>query len=77
MGRTTQARIVSADAVLDAVENAFAHAIAVDVMLGNLLDGAVHGQVVLAGGDDQVGLLQHAIFVDHDTRGRACRAAPR
>ena len=34
-----------------------------DVMAGDLGHGPVHRQVVLAGGDDQVDLLQQAMLV--------------
>jgi hypothetical protein len=33
-------------------------------MLGHLGDALVHGQVVVAGGDDQVGPLDDAVAVD-------------
>ena len=37
---------------------------AVDEMLGDLQDAAVHRQVVVPGGDDQVGPADQALLVD-------------
>jgi hypothetical protein len=54
MGGTAEAGVIEADAMFDAVEDALGHLTSLDVVLGDLFDGAVHGQVVLAGGDDQV-----------------------
>ena len=61
--RTAQARVEGADAGLDAVEHGLGDLGAVDVVLGDLRDGPVHRQVVLAGGDDEVDLLQQAVLV--------------
>ena len=61
--RATQARIEGADAGLDAVQNALRDLRPLDVVPGDLRDGAVHRQVVLAGGDDQVDLLNQAVVV--------------
>ena len=55
VGRAAQARVVGAHHRRDAVEHAFLQLVAVDEVLGHLLDAAVDGQVVVAGGDDQVG----------------------
>ena len=49
--------------------------VAVDEVAANLLDAAVDNQVVVSGGDDQVGLFQCALFihlvvVDEDAAGR-------
>jgi hypothetical protein len=61
--RAAQARVVAADAVLDAVEHRFGNLRCRDVMPRDLRDGLVHRQVVLAGGDDEVDLLQQAVAV--------------
>ena len=63
VGRAAQARIVTADAVLDAVEHRFGNVLAADIMPRDLRDGLVHRQVVLAGGDDEIDLLQQAVAV--------------
>jgi hypothetical protein len=54
VGRAAQARVVGADAGLDAVQHAFLELVPLDVVPRDLEDGLVHRQVVLAGGDDQV-----------------------
>ena len=61
--RATQARVVTADAVFNAVEHRFGDVVAADVMPGDLRDGLVHRQIVLAGGDDEVDLFEQAIAV--------------
>jgi hypothetical protein len=57
VGRATQARVEGANAMLDPVENAFAKAPILDIGISDLADCAVHGQVVLAGRNDQIYLL--------------------
>ena len=64
VGGAAQAGVVGADAVLDPVEQPLVELVAGEEALGQLLDGAVHRQVVLAGGDDQVDLFQDAVVVD-------------
>src|SRR5664279_4017065 len=60
----TQARVVAADAVLDAVEHGLGYLIAAHVIARDLGDGLVHRQVVLAGGDDEVDLTKQAVPVN-------------
>ena len=48
---------------LDAVEQGFGDGGALDVVAGDLGDGLVHGEVVLAGSDDEVDFPQQAVAV--------------
>ena len=64
MRRTTEARIEGADAGFDAIEHSFAQPRSIDELLGDLQDGAVHREVVLSGGDDQVDGCQKAVLID-------------
>ena len=78
-GRAAQARVKEPDAVFDAVQHAFTQSITIDISVGRLLHGAVHRQVVLAGGDDHVDLLQDTVFVQpsyHGTRYRGASLTP-
>jgi len=52
VGGAGEAGVVAADSGFDAVEEAFGDVFAVDVVFGDLGNGFVHGQVVLACGDD-------------------------
>ena len=68
--------------MLNAVEQAFTEFVAADIGLGDLAHGAVHGQVILAGRDDQVDLLQNPIivnliFVEEGTARRFADANPK
>ncbi|MEY3254645.1 MAG: hypothetical protein RJA01_651 [Actinomycetota bacterium] len=63
VGGAGEAGVVAADSGFDAVEETFGDIFAVDVVFGDLGDGFVHGQVVLARGDDQVHLLDEAVVV--------------
>ena len=51
MRGTAQARVERAYAGFNPVEHRFGHGFALDVMPRDLVHGAVHGQVVLAGRD--------------------------
>ena len=77
VGRATQAGVVTADAVLNAVEHRLGNFGAVNIMFRDLRHGAVHGQVVLAGGDDEIDLLSGCRRGPRCNRGKACRAGPR
>jgi len=57
MRRAAQARVVAADGGFDAVEHAFLQFVPFDVFFGDGEDGAVHSQVVVPGGDNQVDLF--------------------
>src|SRR5690606_23904920 len=46
MSRATQAWVIETDAMLDAVKRTLGHLAPRDVILGYLLDGPIHGQVV-------------------------------
>ena len=62
--RAAQARVEGADAGLQRGSGPLGDLRPADVVLGDLRDGAVHRQVVLARGDDQVDLRQQAVLVD-------------
>ena len=64
MRGAAQARIVAADDRFDTVEHAFLQLLAFDELLRHLEDAAVHRQVVVPGGDDQVGPGDQAVVVD-------------
>ena len=79
MSRATQARIVTADAMFHPVEQRFGNDIPAHVMARDLRHGLVHGQVVLAGGNDQVDLFQqavaiHGVIVEQRAARRLARA---
>ena len=57
VGRTTQARVEATDASFYAVEHRFGNVLPANVMARNLGDRLVHGQVVLAGGNDKIDLF--------------------
>src|SRR5579864_7191017 len=63
VGRATEAGIVGADYGGNVVQHAFGEFRAVDVVFGDLLDAASDGEIVVAGGDDQVGPGDGAVFV--------------
>ena len=63
VGGAAQAGIVAADERLDAIEHAFLEFLRLDVFPRNGLHTAVHRQVVVAGGNNQVGLLNPAIGI--------------
>src|SRR5215469_13190234 len=62
--RATQARIESADDRLDAVEHAFREFVTANKVPGGLENAAVHSQIVVARGDDQISPSEQALFVD-------------
>jgi hypothetical protein len=59
--RAAQARVVGAHHRRDAVQHAFLDLVAVDEVLRHLLHAVVDGQVVVAGGDNQVGPFDGAL----------------
>ena len=63
VGGAAQAGIEGADHGLDAVESALGELAVFDVCFGRLKNALVHGVVVVAGGDDQVGPGDFAVFV--------------
>ena len=64
MGGTGQTGIIGADNRLNPVEQAFVKGVAVNVVLCRLQDALVHGQIVVAGGNNQVGPLDQAVVID-------------
>ena len=64
MRGAAQARVEGADHGFDAVERAFGELAVLDVCLCGLQDAHVHGVVVLAGGNDEVGPGNEAVLVD-------------
>ena len=58
-----QAGVVAADGGLDAVEHPLGQLVAADVVPGDLEHAAVHGQVVVPGGDHQVDPLDEPVVV--------------
>ncbi len=64
MGRATEAGVEGADDRLDAVQHALFDLFPVDEVARHLIDTLVHRQAVVAGGDDQIGPLHHALAVD-------------
>ena len=64
MGRTTQARIVAADHRLHPVQHPRRQAVPVHIMLGHLQHAAVHRQIVLPGGDNQVHPADQPLLVN-------------
>ena len=63
MGGATQAGVEAANPRLDSVQHPFGDLVVVDVVLGNLGHRFVHCQVVVAGGNNQVDLLNQTILV--------------
>src|ERR1022692_5286604 len=63
MSRAAKARIEGADARFQAVQDRFLDLGALHIMLGDLRYGAIHGQAVLPGGDDEIDLGQQAVLV--------------
>ena len=63
MRGTAQAGIVQPDPVLDAVTQPFGDLVPTHVRFGDLSDGLVHGQVVVARGHQQIHAGQNAGFI--------------
>ena len=64
MGRAAQARVEGPDNGFHSVEGAFRRVRAGDEPLGHLQDAPVHRQIIVAGGDDQIGPGHEAVLVD-------------
>ena len=69
VSRTREARVIAADRGFDTVKHALLQLIGMDVLLRDGFHRAVHRQVVVAGGDDEVDLLDapaaiHPIMVE-------------
>ena len=64
MRRATQAWIVTADDGLDAIQHSPVEALAVHEVLGDLQYAAIHGEIVVAGGDDQIRPADQTLLVD-------------
>src|ERR1035438_4337407 len=62
--RAAQARVLGAYYRRDPVEHAFLHLVAVDEVARHLAHAVVDGQVVVAGGHDQIGPLDGAALID-------------
>src|SRR5580704_6614265 len=63
VGRAAQARVEGAHHGFDAIEKAFSELAVLDVMTRGLCDSPVHGVVVLAGGDHEVGPGNQAVLI--------------
>ena len=56
-------RIESPDAGLDAIEHSLRDVRTADIAFGNLHHRAIHGEVVLAGGDDEIHSRQQTVLI--------------
>src|SRR5579871_907924 len=61
---TAEAGIERPNAGFETVEDSFGNLRPLNVVAGNLKDGAIHRQVVLPGGNEQVYLLNETIGID-------------
>lgn len=64
VGGAGEAGVVGSDGGFDAVEGAFGYFGAFDVVFGDFFDGAAHGVVVVARGDEEIDLFDLAVFID-------------
>ncbi len=63
VGGAGEARIVAPDHVLHAVQSPFPHIRSLDVLPGDLVHSPVHGEVIVAGGHNEVDLLENTVLV--------------
>ena len=63
VGRTREAGIEAADTGLDTIQNSFGDFIAVDIPRRELTHSAVHSEIILSCGDNEIYFLQHSIVV--------------
>jgi hypothetical protein len=64
VGGATQTGIVGAHHGGNAIQHAFLKLVAIDEMLADLLNAASDGEIVVAGGDDEIGPDDSTFFVD-------------
>ena len=64
VSRATEARIIGTDNGRNAVEHAFVKLCPIYKMFADLLDAAADRQIVVAGGNDQVGPGDGTVFID-------------
>ena len=61
--RTREARIEATDTGLDTIQNSFSDFIAVDIPGRELTHSAVHSEIILRCGDNEVYFLQHTVVI--------------
>lgn len=63
VSRTGQAWVEASNGGLDAIQHSFLNVPCRNKLPRGLLDGAVHGQVILSGGDEEIHLSNQAVVV--------------